>query len=163
MKDYSTEINKWGSFPSTDGIDITFVLTNPGSHKLQLVKAIKHITGLGLKDSKDIVDESSNSPIMFRKRVSFEDLKSFREMLASTNADFKLDDISQIRTKKLVELGICDKKDLIEEIVNQNIYSIFANGFSIDNISKLLSDIYSNIEETKLRKIYESNCQKEHD
>lgn len=125
-----------------------------------LVKAIKQATGLGLKDSKDIVDYSSESPIMFRKRMSLEDLKSFRELLDQTDAEFTLDDISQIRRRKLVDLGLCDKTDLIEEIVNQNIHSIFKEGVSITHLSKLLTDIYSNIDETKLRKIYESNSEK---
>ena len=161
MKDFTAYIGKNVSSPN-DGLDTTFVLIKPGKSKLNLVKAIKHATGLGLKDSKDIVDESSNNPVMFRKRMTFDDLKTFRELLASTDAEFTLDDLSQIRRKKLIDLGICDKSDLIEEIVNQNIYSIFADGFSIDKISKILSDIYSNIEENKLKEIYESNSKKEH-
>jgi hypothetical protein len=161
MKDFTSYINHNGISPS-NGLDITFVLNKPGNSKLNLVRAIKHATGLGLKDSKDIVDESSNNPVMFRKKMTFEDLKEFRELLANTNADFTLDDLSQLRRKKLVDLGICDKSDLIEEIISQNIYSIFVEGFSIDKISQLLTNIYSNITEDKLKEIYESNRKKEH-
>ena len=34
------------------------ILTAPGGSKLQVVKAVKELTGLGLKDAKDIVDSA---------------------------------------------------------------------------------------------------------
>lgn len=160
MKDFTEYISKNGS--SADGLYITFMLVKPGKNKLNLVRAIRHATGLGLIDSKKLVDESSNNPVMFGKKMSVEDLKTFWELLASTDAEFTLDDLSQIRRKKLADLGIWDKNDIIDEIVKQNIYSIFRVGVSVENISKILSDIYSNFEENKLKEIYESNSKKEH-
>lgn len=36
--------------------EFTVVLTNAGSNKIQVIKVIREITGLGLKEAKDFVD-----------------------------------------------------------------------------------------------------------
>ena len=44
------------------------ILISAGQAKLQMVKAVKEITGLGLKESKDLVDQAPNAKI--REKVS---------------------------------------------------------------------------------------------
>lgn len=36
--------------------EFTVVLTNAGSNKIQVIKVVREITGLGLKEAKDLVD-----------------------------------------------------------------------------------------------------------
>ncbi|RMH42103.1 MAG: 50S ribosomal protein L7/L12 [Deltaproteobacteria bacterium] len=36
--------------------EFTVVLKSPGAQKIQVIKAVREITGLGLKDAKDLVD-----------------------------------------------------------------------------------------------------------
>jgi len=43
------------------------ILKSPGQAKLQVVKAVKELTGLGLKESKELVD---NAPKAIKEKVS---------------------------------------------------------------------------------------------
>ncbi|HLK13941.1 MAG TPA: 50S ribosomal protein L7/L12 [Fimbriimonadaceae bacterium] len=40
--------------------DFDVILTAPGDAKLQVIKVVKEITGLGLKEAKDLVDGAPN-------------------------------------------------------------------------------------------------------
>ena len=42
-----------------DNFDV--VLTSPGDQKVQVIKAVRSITGLGLKEAKDLVDGAPNT------------------------------------------------------------------------------------------------------
>jgi len=143
-------------------VTITFILYKPGTQKLALVKAIKFVTGLGLKDSKDIVDESSDHPVMFRQRLTLGQLDEFRNNLSSTDAEYDLDDRERIRNKKLIDLGVCDKSDLVEELTNMNIQKVFIGGFSTNKLRDILMEAYSHIDEDKLMEIY-SNFEYDND
>ncbi len=46
----------------------SLILENPGTQKLALVKAIKEITGYGLKESKDIVDDYPSEVYTFTSK-----------------------------------------------------------------------------------------------
>lgn len=137
-------------------VSITFILYKPGTKKLMLVKAIKTISGLGLKEAKDIVDESSDHPIMFRQKLTLGQLNAFRDIMESTDAVFELNDREKIRNKKLIDLGICEKSDIINELVDMDIEKIFADGFSINKLKLVLEFVYSNITEEKLREFYDN-------
>ena len=41
--------------------DFDVVLTAPGDQKVQVIKAVRSITGLGLKEAKDLVDGAPNT------------------------------------------------------------------------------------------------------
>lgn len=60
------------------------VLINSGAAKLQVVKIIKDLTGLGLKESKDIVD---STPSYIKKYVSVNEAESLKAILESTGAE----------------------------------------------------------------------------
>lgn len=137
-------------------VTMTFILYKPGSQKLALVKAIKFVTGLGLKDSKDMADESANHPIMFRQKLTLGQLDEFRNQLSITDAEFDLDDREKIRNKKLIDLGIYEKSDLVNELTNMDIQKVFIGGFSTTKLREIIESIYDNISEEKLREIYDN-------
>lgn len=51
-----------GAEAAAEQTEFTVMLTNAGASKLNVVKAVKEITGLGLKEAKDLVD-GAPSPI----------------------------------------------------------------------------------------------------
>ena len=60
------------------------VLTNAGAAKLGVIKVVKEVTGLGLKEAKDLVD---NAPKPVKEKVSkaeSEDLKAKLEAAGAT-------------------------------------------------------------------------------
>ena len=42
--------------PAEEQTEFTVVLKSAGAQKIQVIKAVREITGLGLKDAKDLVD-----------------------------------------------------------------------------------------------------------
>lgn len=51
------------------------ILTNAGSAKLQVIKVVKDITGLGLKESKDLVDGAPKAIKTKISKAEAEDIK----------------------------------------------------------------------------------------
>jgi ribosomal protein L7/L12 len=137
--------------------NVSFVLIDSGSMKLALVKAIKDSTGMGLKESKDFVYDCEYNHIQsrFRKNMTRKELDKFRMSLSNTNAKYTLDDISSNRNRKLIQVGIYEKSDLIDEISNMDIHKLYESELTIQKIKDLLCDIYSNLEEEKLKEIYD--------
>jgi large subunit ribosomal protein L7/L12 len=65
----------------------TVFMTHPGGAKLQIVKLVKDITGLGLKEAKDLVDKS---PVAIKENLSKEEAEGFKGQLAEAGADVEL-------------------------------------------------------------------------
>lgn len=63
------------------------VLKAAGSAKLTVVKRIKDIIGLGLKESKDFVD---NVPKSLKKGISKEEAESLKKQLEEVGAEVEL-------------------------------------------------------------------------
>src|ERR1017187_5064669 len=42
--------------PAEEQTEFTVILTHPGDAKINVIKAVREITGLGLKEAKDLVD-----------------------------------------------------------------------------------------------------------
>ncbi|MCD8072725.1 MAG: 50S ribosomal protein L7/L12 [Alistipes sp.] len=63
------------------------ILTSAGQAKLQVVKVVKDITGLGLKEAKDIVD---GAPKAIKEGVSKEEAESIKAQLEEAGADVEL-------------------------------------------------------------------------
>lgn len=59
------------------------VLENAGASKIKVVKAVREITGLGLKDAKDMVD---NAPKAIKEGVSKEDAEEVKTKLEEAGA-----------------------------------------------------------------------------
>ena len=63
------------------------ILTNPGGSKLGVVKIVKTMTGLGLKDAKALVDEA---PKAIKEGVSKEEAESLKAQLEEAGAEVEL-------------------------------------------------------------------------
>ena len=58
-------------------------LTSFGAKKLDVIKAVREITGLGLKDAKDLVEAA---PKMLKEGVSKDEAESFKKALEEAGA-----------------------------------------------------------------------------
>ncbi len=59
------------------------VLTGAGDKKIQVIKEVRSLTSLGLKEAKDLVD---NAPKPVLEKVSKEDAQKAREVLEAAGA-----------------------------------------------------------------------------
>ena len=65
------ELIKYG-IKEKDNFDV--VLTSPGDQKVQVIKAVRSITGLGLKEAKDLVDGAPNTVKEGVKKLDAEEM-----------------------------------------------------------------------------------------
>ena len=63
------------------------VLKSAGAQKLGVVKIVKELTGLGLKESKDLVD---GAPKTIKEGVSKEDAETMRKQLTEAGAEVEV-------------------------------------------------------------------------
>lgn len=63
------------------------VLKSPGASKLAIVKLVREITGLGLKDSKDLVD---NAPGTIKEGISKAEAEEMQKTLTEAGAEVEL-------------------------------------------------------------------------
>ena len=63
--------------------EFTVILTDMGASKVNVIKEVRAITGLGLKEAKDLV-ESAPKPV--KEGVSKEDAKKIKEQLEAAGA-----------------------------------------------------------------------------
>jgi len=63
------------------------VLTSAGASKIKVVKAVREITGLGLKDAKDLVD---NAPGAIKEGIAKEDAEEMKAKLEEVGASVEL-------------------------------------------------------------------------
>lgn len=63
------------------------ILKASGANKLQVVKLVKELTGLGLKEAKDLVD---GAPKPLKEGVSKEDAESLKQQLTEAGAEVEV-------------------------------------------------------------------------
>lgn len=61
----------------------TVELTEPGAAKVKVIKAVKDITGVGLKDAKDLVD---GAPSAIKEDVKEDEANDIKEKLEAAGA-----------------------------------------------------------------------------
>ncbi|MGQ9699564.1 MAG: 50S ribosomal protein L7/L12 [Candidatus Bipolaricaulaceae bacterium] len=66
---------------------VDVVITNAGQQKIQLIKVVKDITGKGLKECKDLVD---NLPAVVKAGVSREEAEELKKKLEAAGAEVQL-------------------------------------------------------------------------
>ena len=71
--------------PEKSSFDV--ILTSAGQAKLQVVKVVKEMTGLGLKEAKDIVDAA---PKAVKEGVSKEEAEALKSQLEEAGAEVEL-------------------------------------------------------------------------
>jgi large subunit ribosomal protein L7/L12 len=67
--------------------EFTVVLTGPGDAKINVIKAVREITGLGLKEAKDLVD---GAPKPVREGVSKEEAAQVEAKLKEAGASVEV-------------------------------------------------------------------------
>lgn len=66
---------------------LTVFMNHPGGAKLQIVKLVKDITNLGLKEAKELVDKA---PVAIKEDISKEEAESIKNQLVEAGADVEL-------------------------------------------------------------------------
>lgn len=59
----------------------------PGANKINVIKVVREVTGLGLKEAKELVD---NPPKPIKEGVSKEEAEELKKKLAEAGADVEL-------------------------------------------------------------------------
>jgi large subunit ribosomal protein L7/L12 len=67
--------------------EFTVILKSAGASKLQVVKVVKELTGLGLKEAKEIVDAA---PKEIKENVSKEEADALKSKLEEAGAEVEL-------------------------------------------------------------------------
>jgi large subunit ribosomal protein L7/L12 len=63
------------------------VLANAGSEKIKVIKVVRELTGLGLKEAKEVVD---GAPKTLKEAVSKEDAEAIKAKLAEVGATVEI-------------------------------------------------------------------------
>ncbi|GAB6933999.1 MAG TPA: 50S ribosomal protein L7/L12 [Calditerricola sp.] len=67
--------------------EFTVVLKNPGASKINVIKVVREITGLGLKEAKELVD---GAPSNIKEGVSKEEAEEIKKKLEEAGAEVEL-------------------------------------------------------------------------
>ncbi len=67
--------------------EFTVILANAGSNKIQVIKAIREITNLGLKEAKDLVD---GAPKEIKAGVSKDDAENIKKKIAESGGTVEI-------------------------------------------------------------------------
>jgi large subunit ribosomal protein L7/L12 len=83
-----------GPTASTDGgaaveekSSFDVILKSPGGQKLQIVKLVKELTGLGLKEAKAVVD---SSPAPIKEGITKDEAEALKNQLEEAGAEVEL-------------------------------------------------------------------------
>ncbi len=74
-----------GGGEKKDSFDV--VLTSAGQAKISVIKAVREVTGLGLKEAKDLVD---GAPKPIKEGVKKEEAEELKKKLEETGAEVEL-------------------------------------------------------------------------
>jgi large subunit ribosomal protein L7/L12 len=69
--------------PKEEQTEFTVQLDNFGAEKIKVIKVVREITGLGLKEAKDLVE---GAPKAVKENVSKDDAAKFKKMLEDVGA-----------------------------------------------------------------------------
>ena len=73
--------------PAEEKTEFTLVLQAAGEKKINVIKEVRTITGLGLKEAKDLVE---GAPKLVKEGLSKEDVNKFAEMLKAAGATVEI-------------------------------------------------------------------------
>jgi large subunit ribosomal protein L7/L12 len=76
-----------GAAAAEEKTEFDVVLTDVGANKIQVIKAVREATGLGLKEAKAIVD---GAPATVKEAVPTADAEALKEALAAAGATVEL-------------------------------------------------------------------------
>jgi large subunit ribosomal protein L7/L12 len=67
--------------------DFEVVLKNVGDKKINVIKVVREVTDLGLKEAKDVVDKA---PASVKKGVSKEEAETIKKKFAEVGAEIEI-------------------------------------------------------------------------
>ena len=73
--------------PVEEKTEFDVILKNAGASKLNVIKVVRELTGLGLKDAKDLVE---GAPKTLKEGVSKEDAEKIAEQLKAAGAEVEV-------------------------------------------------------------------------
>ncbi|WP_100012635.1 50S ribosomal protein L7/L12 [Lentibacillus sediminis] len=76
-----------GEDAAEEQTEFDVVLTGAGDSKIKVVKAVREITGLGLKDAKDVVD---NAPKAVKEGIAKEEAEEIKGKLEEVGASVEV-------------------------------------------------------------------------
>ena len=76
-----------GAAAAAEQTEFDVILKSAGQAKLGVVKAVKEATGLGLKESKDIVDKA---PVAVKEKVSKAEAEALKAALEEAGAEVEI-------------------------------------------------------------------------
>ena len=76
-----------GAAAAEEKTSFDVILKNGGANKLAVVKLVKELTGLGLKEAKDLVD---GAPKPLKEGVSKEDAEGLKQQLTEAGAEVEV-------------------------------------------------------------------------
>ncbi len=76
-----------GAAAGEEKTDFDVILAEAGAEKIKVIKVVREITGLGLKEAKDLVD---NAPKPIKEGVGKEDAESYKAKLEEVGAKVEL-------------------------------------------------------------------------
>ena len=76
-----------GGAAAEEKTEFDVVLTNAGANKIKVIKVVREITGLGLKEAKEIVD---GAPKTLKEGVSKEEAEDMKAKLAEVGAEVEV-------------------------------------------------------------------------
>jgi len=72
-----------GTAPEPEKTEFTVVLTAAGANKINVIKAVREVTSLGLKEAKDLVD---GAPKPIKENVSKEEAETIKKKFTEAGA-----------------------------------------------------------------------------
>ncbi len=76
-----------GAAAAAEKTNFDVVLKAPGANKLQIVKLVKELTGLGLKEAKDLVD---GAPKTIKEGLPKDEAENLKKQLLEAGAEVEL-------------------------------------------------------------------------
>ncbi len=73
--------------PAEEKTEFSVVLTSVGSNKINVIKVVREVTNLGLKEAKDLVD---GAPKTVKEGVSKEDAEAIKKKFAEAGAAIEI-------------------------------------------------------------------------
>jgi len=73
--------------PAEEKTEFDVILANPGANKINVIKVVREITGLGLKEAKDLVD---GAPKPVKEGISKEEAEQIKKKLEEAGATVEI-------------------------------------------------------------------------
>ena len=76
-----------GGVAAEEKTEFDVILKNAGAEKIKVIKVVREITGLGLKEAKEVVD---GTPKTLKEGVSKDDAEAIKAKLAEVGAEVEI-------------------------------------------------------------------------